>query len=373
MTEIYVDHAATTPPRPEVVAAMAPYREEIFGNPTGQHTAARRAKNALEEARERVASNVGTVPGNVVFTSGGTESDNLAVLGRALATDGRGGVVVSAVEHEAVLEAAALCGRLGSEITIVGVDEDGMVDPDRVAAAVTADTAVVSVMAANNETGVVQAVPEIASAVHAVDPGVTFHTDAVQWAVSRPLPIDGVDLLTACGHKLGGPRGVGVLIVGDGVALTPTVVGGGQELGRRSGTPDVAGAVGMATALELTRDDRERFVSVVGEARKRFEETVTSAAPDIAITGAGVDRLVQHSHMSVPDVRNETLLIKLDRSGVYASAGSSCQSGAAIPSHVLNAMGWSPERARTALRFTFGWTTTPSDADRLAGRLLEML
>ncbi|MPZ52153.1 MAG: aminotransferase class V-fold PLP-dependent enzyme [Acidimicrobiia bacterium] len=373
MTEVYVDHAATTPPRPEVIRAMEPYRLQVYGNPSGQHGVARRAKNALEEAREQISHLLDVAPSTVVFTSGGTESDNLAILGRALSDDGRNGVVVSAVEHEAVLEAAELCRRLGYEVEVVPVDGDGQVDPERVAAVVSQDTAVVSVMAANNETGVVQPVSEIAHAVHEVDSGVTVHCDAVQWAVSRPLPVEGVDLLTICGHKLGGPRGVGVLVVPEGVPLAPTVVGGGQELGRRSGTPDVAAAVGMAAAMTAARDDRDRFASEVGDARKRFEATVLDARPEIEITGRDVDRLVQHSHLSVPGTSNETVVINLDRAGVSASVGSSCQSGAATPSHVLTAMGWPTERSRTALRFTFGWNTTTTAADYAAKTLVGLL
>lgn len=363
---LYVDHAATTPMRPEVAEAMRPYEGDMFGNPSGVHGIARRAKDALEEARERVAQLLGCEPLEVVFTGGGTESDNLAVKGAALASGRRGGVVTVATEHEAVLQSAEFLSRLGCPVTIVDVDENGLVAPEAVAAAVTDETAVVSVMWANNETGVIQPVSEVAAAVRRVSGSVVVHTDAVQAAVSEDVTADGLDLLTIAGHKLGGPKGVGALIVRSGVPLEPVIHGGGQELGRRSGTHNVAGAVGLATALESAVADRDRFRRDVGEARRRFEERLTSKLADVVINAPEDRRLVQHSHVHIPGIRNETVLIRLDRAGVAASAGSACQSGASSPSHVLTAMGMTPEQARECLRFSFGWTTRPEDGDELA-------
>ncbi|HEX7098435.1 MAG TPA: cysteine desulfurase family protein [Acidimicrobiia bacterium] len=363
---LYVDHAATTPMRPEVAEAMRPYEGDMFGNPSGVHGIARRAKDALEEARERVAQLLGCEPLEVVFTGGGTESDNLAVKGAALASGRRGGVVTVATEHEAVLQSAEFLSRLGCPVTIVDVDENGLVAPEAVAAAVTGETAVVSVMWANNETGVIQPVSEVAAAVRRVSGSVVVHTDAVQAAVSEDVTADGLDLLTIAGHKLGGPKGVGALIVRSGVPLEPVIHGGGQELGRRSGTHNVAGAVGLATALESAVADRDRFRRDVGEARRRFEERLTSKLADVVINAPEDRRLVQHSHVHIPGIRNETVLIRLDRAGVAASAGSACQSGASSPSHVLTAMGMTPEQARECLRFSFGWTTRPEDGDELA-------
>lgn len=363
---LYVDHAATTPMRPEVAEAMRPYEGDMFGNPSGVHGIARRAKDALEEARERVAQLLGCEPLEVVFTGGGTESDNLAVKGAALASGRRGGVVTVATEHEAVLQSAEFLSRLGCPVTIVDVDENGLVAPEAVAAAVTGETAVVSVMWANNETGVIQPVSEVAAAVRRVSGSVVVHTDAVQAAVSEDVTADGLDLLTIAGHKLGGPKGVGALIVRSGVPLEPVIHGGGQELGRRSGTHNVAGAVGLATALESAVADRDRFRRDVGEARRRFEERLTSKLADVVINAPEDRRLVQHSHVRIPGIRNETVLIRLDRAGVAASAGSACQSGASSPSHVLTAMGMTPEQARECLRFSFGWTTRPEDGDELA-------
>ena len=363
---LYVDHAATTPMRPEVAEAMRPYEGDMFGNPSGVHGIARRAKDALEEARERVAQLLGCEPLEVVFTGGGTESDNLAVKGAALASGRRGGVVTVATEHEAVLQSAEFLSRLGCPVTIVDVDENGLVAPEAVAAAVTDETAVVSVMWANNETGVIQPVSEVAAAVRRVSGSVVVHTDAVQAAVSEDVTADGLDLLTIAGHKLGGPKGVGALIVRSGIPLEPVMHGGGQELGRRSGTHNVAGAVGLATALESAVADRDRFRRDVGEARRRFEERLTSKLADVVINAPEDRRLVQHSHVHIPGIRNETVLIRLDRAGVAASAGSACQSGASSPSHVLTAMGMTPEQARECLRFSFGWTTRPEDGDELA-------
>lgn len=368
---LYVDHAATTPMRPEVGEAMAPYLGEEHGNPSGIHAISRRAKDALEEARERVAAVLGCRPLEVVFTGGGTEADNLAVKGAALAGGGRGGVVTVATEHEAVLESADFLARIGCPVTVVGVDSSGRVDPDEITAAVRPDTAVVSVMWANNETGVLQPVHEIAARV--ADNGAVLHTDAVQAVVSEPVSFEGFDLLAIAAHKFGGPKGVGALLVREGIPLEPVVHGGGQELGRRSGTHNVAGAVGLATALELAAADRDRFRRDVGEARRRFEEIVLDKVPDAQVNAPTEARLVQHSHLRIPEIRNETVLIRLDQAGVAASAGSACQSGASTASHVLTAMGFGPEDARQCLRFSFGWTTKPTDGEELAAALLAVV
>ncbi len=364
---LYLDHAATTPMRREAVVAMTPYLEGEFGNPSGVHGVSRRAKNALEEARERAAAVLGAAhPLDIVFTGGGTESDNLGVAGVALSGGRRGGVVTTAVEHEAVLETGRFLARLGCPVTVVPVDSDGVADPDRVAAAVTASTAVISVMAANNETGAVQPVAEIAAAV--AGRGVLVHCDAVQTAVSRKTTLGelDVDLLTVSAHKLGGPNGVGILALRSGIDLEPVIHGGGQELGRRSGTHNVAGIVGAVAALEAAAIDRKRFVADVSEARRRFETALAGAFPDLAITIRDGDRLVQHSHLRVPGVDAETLLIRLDGLGLAASAGSACHSGAMEVSHVLSAMGMSASDAAECVRFTFGWNTTPEDGDAAA-------
>ena len=263
----------------------------------------------------------------------------------------------------------------GCPVTRVGVDSDGLVDPSEIAEAVTPGTAVVSVMAANNETGARQPVRKIAEAVRdRAGANVLIHTDAVQAFVSEELRVEelGVDLLSLAAHKFGGPTGVGVLYVRDGVALEPVVHGGGQELGRRSGTHHVLGAVGMAVAMELAAADRARFQQDVSEARRRFETALSENVPGLVITSHPV-RTTQHSHLRFPGVANQTLLVRLDRLGLAASAGSSCQSGAAQVSHVLSAMGISDTQARSSVRFSFGWTTRPSDGDRAAELTLRAL
>ncbi len=367
---LYLDHAATTLPRSEALAAMASVG---YGNPSGIHGVAREAKDLLEDARETAARLIGAQPAEIVFTGGGTEADNLAVIGAALARDAS--IVTSAVEHDAVLESAAFLARLGHRVEVVGVDRMGRVDPDRIAAAAARGPSVVSVMTANNETGVIEPLAEIVAAVRTAFPEVIVHTDAVQAFVSEPIDVDvlGVDLLTLAAHKFGGPKGVGLLYVRHGTKLEPLVHGGGQEIGLRSGTQNVAGIAGMAAAMEATTADRERFRSDVGEARRRFEQRLAEEVDGFEINAPIEGRLVQHSHIRVPGVRNDTVLIRLDRLGVSASAGSSCQSGAADISHVLSAMGFSPSQARECLRFSFGWTTAPGDGDTAADMVLQAI
>ena len=361
---IYLDHAATTPMRPGVWEAMRPYADDVFGNSSGVHEVSRRAKNALEEARERIAIAIGAGPREIVFTSGGTESDNLAIKGASLSSIPRRGVVTVATEHEAVLETTDFLRRLGVPTSVVGVDRHGQVDLPSLVDAVDANTAVVSVMYLNNETGVIQDIAGIASAIEEHEPDVLVHSDAVQAFSSAEIDVDdlGVDLLTITAHKFGGPKGAGLLYVREGTALEPVLHGGGQELGRRSGTHDVAGAVGLATAMEAALADRSRFRSQVGQIRDDFEKRVLAAVPDAVVNTPETARSSHHLNVRFPGVRNETLLMRLDRAGVAASAGSACQSGASEVSHVLEAMGLSPGEARESVRFSFGWNSTADEA-----------
>lgn len=360
---IYLDHAATTPLRPEVGEAMAPWLGPQFGNTSGSHATSRRAKNALEEARERIARALDTRPNEIVFTSGGTEADNLALIGRAAL---EGAVVTSAIEHEAILETAAFLRRLGRRVDVIGVDRTGVVDPESVLAAVAPDTAVVSVMTVNNETGGAQPIAEIGKELR--ERGVAFHTDAVQAFGFRPVT-GHADMVSLSGHKFGGPQGVGLLYVREGTRLEPLLNGGGQEMGRRSGTHNVAGIVGLATAIEVAVSDRIRFMATTDEARQRFEAKLS----DRTERTVPIDFTAPHiSHLRL-EVPADTMLVRLDRLGVAASAGSACQSGATTISRVLEAMGIVPDDARRSLRFSFGWTSTPAEGEAAAELVLAAL
>lgn len=343
---------------------MAPFTTGVFGNSSGVHEVSRNAKNALEEARERIAALIGARPMEIVFTSGGTESDNLALKGAVGNATPRTGVVTAVSEHDAVLESTDFLRRQGSRVSIVGIDSRGMVDADDLVEVVGEDVAVVSVMLTNNESGAVQDIVGLAAAVKERDPDVFFHTDAVQAFSSVDIDVDdlGVDMMTITGHKFGGPKGAGLLYVREGVALEPILHGGGQEMGRRSGTHDVAGAVGLAKAMDLAAFDRDRFRTEIGVIRVDFEKRLIGAIPDLVVNTPEDSRSPHHLNVRIPGVRNEALLMRLDRAGVAASAGSACQSGAATVSHVLEGMGLTPAEARESIRFTFGWNSTPNEA-----------
>ena len=354
---------------------MRPYADDVFGNSSGIHEVSRRAKNALEEARERIAAAIGAAPGEIVLTSGGTEADNLALKGPVLNSGPRRGVVTVATEHEAVLETADFLRRNGAPTSVVGVDSHGMVDVEALLEAVDSGTAVVSVMLLNNETGAVQDIAGLAAEIHGHDPQVLFHTDAVQAFSSEDIDVDdlGIDLLTITGHKFGGPKGAGLLYVREGTPLEPLLHGGGQELGRRSGTHDVAGAVGLAQAMEAAVADRSRFRAQVGQIRDDFEKRLTAAIPDLVVNTPESNRSSHHLNVRFPGVRNETLLMRLDRAGVAASAGSACQSGASEVSHVLEGMGLTPAEARESVRFSFGWDSSGDEAIEAAGIVIDLV
>jgi cysteine desulfurase len=402
----YLDHAATTPLRPEARAAMLPWLGERFGNPSGAHRVARAARQAVDEARDAVAEAVGCQPGEVVFTSGGTEADNLAVRGVHAARPGP--VLCSAVEHDAVLgPVAAVGGRT------VPVDGRGAVDLDALAGALTPDTTLVSVMAANNEVGTVQPLAHVAEVVRRLASGAAVHADAVQaapWLALPPL-VAGADLVSLSSHKLGGPQGVGALVVRRGTPLRAQTVGGGQERELRSGTHNVAGIVGFAAAVRATLSSRAETAERVRRLHDRLARGLVAAVPGTVMTGttatsgtAGPDgalgtdgatartstsgtaapagavgadagrageagsggapgRLPGCLHLCLPGVESEALLFLLDEAGVCASAASACASGAQQASHVLAAMGIPAERSRGALRLSLGWTTTDADID----------
>ena len=373
---LYLDHAATTMVRPQTRDAMAPFLDVTFGNPSGVHAVSRAAKNAMEAARERAAELLGAGhPLEIVFTGGGTEANNLAIVGAALAGGARGGVVTNAAEHDAVLESADFVRRLGCPVSIVPVDGRGLVDPEDYAGAVTRATAIVSVMVGNNEVGAVHPVADVATAARRANPSLAVHTDAVQAFVSEEVTVTatGADLITLSGHKFGGPKGVGLLRMPRDMDLEPVIHGGGQELGMRSGTHNVAGIVGMVAAMEETVADREAFRRRVGAARDRFEGELAAQVPDVEVNGPHERRLVQHSHVRIPGVDSETLLIRLDQAEVAAAAGSACHSGAIEVSHVLAAMGFDETRAAESVRFTFGWMNEERDGVDAAQRVAAVV
>jgi cysteine desulfurase len=361
---VYLDHAATTPLSEAAYAAMQPWLTVRFGNPSGSHAVAREARRAVDEARDVVAGALGCEPGEVVFTSGGTEADNLAVAGVVAAARRRGlpaGAVCTAVEHHAVLHAVEAEGGRSAR-----VDAYGRVDLAALAEAIGPGTALVSVMLANNEVGTIQDLAAVAAVVADSAPGAVLHTDAVQAAAWLDLAslAAPAQLVSIAAHKFGGPQGVGALVARRGVVLEPLLRGGGQERERRSGTHNVAGIVGMAAALAAVTADRDAAAAAVGRRRDRLVDGVRAALGGVAETAAGADRLPSIAHLRVSGVENESLLMLLDDLGVCASAGSACASGALEPSHVLAAMGIDRNEARTALRLSLSRPTTDDDVQR---------
>lgn len=359
--------------RPEVAEAMAPFGAEIFGHPSGSHRQARAARAALEDAREQVAQVLGCTPSEVVFTSGGTEADNLAVFGvlgaAALERAGRPvAVVSSAVEHSAVLAPCrAAASRLpGLEHQEVGVDGRGVLRLDQLADALDEDVALVSVMLANNEVGAIQPLADVVAVTRRHAPRAVVHTDAVQAAPWLDLSsaTAGAALISISAHKLGGPKGAGALVVRAGTPLLPLAVGGGQEHERRAGTHDVAGAVGLAAALAAAAAEREEESVRVAALRDRLADGIRSTVPAVVEAADRKDVLPSHCHLCFLGVDREELVLLLDEAGVCVSAGAACASGALEPSHVLAAMGMPAADARGAIRFSLGHTSTPADVER---------
>lgn len=368
---IFLDAAATTPVRREVLEAMWPYLSGEFGNPSSHHTLGEAAAAALAGARAAVAKVLGCRPGEVTFTSGGTEADNLALKGIALArqaADPRlNRVVISAVEHPAVEESARYLERFhGFTVDVVPVDSAGRVTPEALAAALRPETALVSIMYANNEVGTIQPVAELAAAATAK--GIPFHTDAVQAAGWLPLDVKalGVDALSISGHKLGAPKGCGVLYVRGRTRVEPLVHGGGQERGRRSGTENVAGAVALATALTLAHAERPELAARVAGLREDFIATILDTVPGALLTGHRTERLPSVASFCFPGTSGESVLLELERQGVVCSSGSACAAGSDAPSPVLTALGYDAEVAQTAVRFSFTSAVTSEELDQAA-------
>lgn len=371
---MYLDHVASTTIRPEAIAALEDAYERLDRNASGLHEASRRAKNALEEARERAASLVGARPSDLIFTGSGTEADNLAVIGAALAS-GRNSIVVSSIEHDAVLKAAYSLGRFGFATVELPATSDGLISLPSGIPSAEDPVGVVSVMLANNEIGTIQPLPDIVAAVKDRDPEVLVHTDAVQAFNSEDVTLEatGADLLSLASHKIGGPKGVGLLAVEQGVRVDPIIHGGGQEAGRRSGTYNVAGIVAMVAAMEAAHADRKGFIDRTSAERNEFESAIAAGFPRARVTASVSKRLPQISHIRFPGVLAETLLIRLDQVKIAAAAGSACQSGAVDPSHVLKAIGFTDEESGQCVRFSFGWDTPQGEGSRAARSVLDVL
>ena len=365
---IYLDHAATTPVREEVLEAMRPFFGARFGNPSSVHRWGREARTALDEAHERLARCIGASADEVIFTSCGTEADNMAVLGvwRARRGEGRPAVVTTPIEHKAVLAAAHQVSREGGEERLVEMTHDGIVDRASFDALADAKVAICSVMWVNNEIGVIQDVPALAA--KAKSHGIIFHTDAVQ--AFGKLDVDArttaFDVLSLSGHKIGAPKGIGALYVRRGTPIEPLMFGGAQDRGRRPGTENVAMAVGLARAAELAVAEREHEWAKLEALRIRLEATLLDRIPDAVIHGRGAPRAPHVVNISVPGTDSESLLMALDLRGIACSAGSACQSGSITPSHVLAAIGVAPDLATSAIRMSLGSLSTEACVDRVA-------
>jgi cysteine desulfurase len=368
---VYLDNAATTPVDPRVFDAMRTYWLDDWGNPSSVYAVGRRARRALDNARDRCAQVLNCRANEVIFTGCGSESDNLAIKGSALALAEQRGwkhVITSRVEHHAVLHACEwLEKHQGFEITYVDVDHQGMVDPAHVAAAVRPDTAVVSIMYANNEVGTIEPVAEIARAVKAINPGTVVHTDAVQAGGLMPLDVEAldVDALALSGHKFYAPKGVGLLYLRRGTPLVHLLSGGGQERGIRAGTENVAYIVGMTVALELAYAELTDRVAHVSRLRDRLIERILGSIEGSQLTGHPTQRMPNSASFAIDGADGESLLLNLDQEGIYASSGSACTSGTLEISHVLRALGLPETQARGSLRLTTGVRTTDADVERL--------
>ncbi|MFN8573364.1 MAG: cysteine desulfurase family protein [Gemmatimonadaceae bacterium] len=364
---IYLDHAATTPVRPEVFEAMQPFFGPRFGNPSSVHRWGREARAALDEARERLAVCLGASADELCFTSGGTESDNLAILGTWRARRGtRNTVATTPIEHKAVLAAVHQVAKEGGDERMIDVDRAGRVLADSFNACVNDQTALCSIMWVNNEIGVMQDIPSLASLAH--DRGVFFHTDAVQAfgkvvIDARTTPFDA---LSISGHKIGAPKGIGAMFIRRGSAIEPLMHGGTQDRGRRPGTENVAMSVALATAAELTLAEHDAECARLAGMRDRLEAALLGRIPDAVVHGRGAPRAPHILNISVPGTDSESLLMALDLQGVACSAGSACQSGSVSPSHVLSAIGVQRDLASAAIRMSFGSMNSEADVERVA-------
>jgi cysteine desulfurase len=372
---VYLDYNATTAPAPEVIDAMSAALRDLPGNASSVHRLGQMAKAALDTAREQLAALIGAAPTEIVFTGSGTEADNLAIRGAAevLEPTGRREIIVSAIEHEAVLNTARALERRGWTLTLLPVDASGIVSPDELRARVSARTAVVSVMHANNEVGTVQPIPELAGIARAQ--GALFHTDAVQSVGKVPVNVAalGADLVALSGHKFYGPKGTGALWVRRGVRLIAHTTGGRQERSRRAGTENVPGLVGLGVAAARATQTMTAEAERLGALRDRLERGILDGIPGTQINGARDRRVPNTANISFEHVEAESLLIALDLEGIGVSTGSACSSGTLEPSHVLRAMGFGPSRTQSSLRFSLGTSTSEADIDRVLAVLPRLV
>ena len=367
MQRIYLDHNATTPLLPAVLDRMTEALRDEFGNPSSVHHFGQQAKAAIDEARTNVANLIGAEPSEVLFTSGGTEADNIAIRGAAdaLESAGKRHLIASTIEHEAVLNTLKALARHGWRTTLLPVDQTGIVAPAALREALADDTAVVSVMHANNEIGTIQPIPELATIAH--ERGALFHTDAVQSAGKIPIDVKalGVDMLSISAHKFYGPKGVGALWVRRGVRVLPLLTGGRQERNRRAGTENVAGIVGMGVAARAASAKMTNEGRRLATLRDRLEAGILRVVPGTAVNGSVDARVPNTTNISFDRVEAESLLIALDLEGIAVSTGSACSSGTLEPSHVLKAMGFNAHRAQNSIRFSLGAANTEAEIDRV--------
>lgn len=377
MRTIYLDHNATTPVHPEVFEAMQSYFMEVFGNASSIHQSGREAKAALEDTRQAIAALLGCRASELYFTSGGTESDNFAIKGIAFANRAKGKhIITSSIEHHAVDVSCRFLEREGFDVTYLPVDSEGFVDPDDLKKAIRPDTILVTIMHANNETGVIQDLKALSSVGR--DAGVYFHTDAVQATGKIPYKINDVDcdLLSISAHKLYGPKGAGLIYIKSGTKIQPWNEGGGHERGRRAGTENVAGAIGLAKALEIAVRDMDNETEKMISMTTRFYELVKERIPDVRLNGSFQQRVPNTLNISFRAVEGEAMILSLDLRGIMVSSGSACTSGTTEPSHVLKAMGVPPEMAEGSVRFSFGRSNKQDDVeyvvDILAGEVKRL-
>jgi len=363
MKKIYMDHAATTPVRPEALTAMQPYFSKRFGNPSSLHFLGQEAKHALEKSRPKVANLIGANPSEIIFTSGGTEANNLVLIGTAFANRSRGNhIITSKIEHHAILDTCHWLEKQGFEVTYLPVDKQGMVDPKKAEESIRKDTVLVSIMHANNEIGTLQPIEEIGKICH--EKGICFHTDAVQSVGKVPIDVEKMDtdMLSMSSHKLYGPKGVGALFVKSGTRLQSTMHGGGQESGLRSGTENITGIVGFAKAAELAKKEIKQESRRLTQLRNNLTKGILRIE-NSSLTGHPEKRLPNNAHFCFKYIEGEALILTLSDYGIAASTGSACSSKSLEPSHVLLAMGMKHEEAHGSLRLTLGRANTKQDVD----------